>query len=229
MSNPQAAPTLAQARATVDSLRSGYLTSTERALADLALSLAQELEVTRRDAMVASSVLASASAATVPLAALGGAASDDLRQEIEGLRAQLAAQRAATQQLNRDLEAIYLRNGVARSRRIEAPPLETAPRKHHTLEDFAANLPDFGESSGAAPSQSQAQALAHLSQPRVRAQDIQLTAEDIERNNQRRRPRLAGHQQLYQSTPTQTAGNVALLGVVVLVVFFLIVALGLFP
>ena len=72
-----------------------------------------------------------------------------------------AAQRSAMQQLNRDLEAIYRNEGLMRGPRREiAPPLETAPRKHHTLEDFAANLPDFGDSSSLNPSQSQSQALA---------------------------------------------------------------------
>lgn len=219
MTNQQAAPSLAQARAAIEALRSGYLTSTERALADLALALAQELDAARRDALVAGSVLASAAAvtgATTALPALGGAAPEGTREEIEGLRAQVAAQRSAMQQLNRDLDAIYRRNGLARGQRSEPPMVEAPPRRHHTLDEFAANLPDFGDDPGQSPSLGQSQALAHLSQPRVRPQDIQLSAADYARQNQRRQPRLTAHYAQSEIAPAQAAGS----GLVFLALFF---------
>ena len=169
MQQPSNTQALAEALAAFSASRSAYESTSDQALSQLLVSLAEEVIALRRQL---------ATAPTWPEAA---------QSDLATLQAQLAVLQSAYDSQQAELERLRAlaapRREVRRNEVITSPPREMRP-----MDYWEQHVPDYGDATA------ETDLVAYRSRLRVRPEDIVLTAEDHARL-ERRRPQQLEQQQ----------------------------------
>jgi hypothetical protein len=167
MQQPSNTQALAEALAAFSASRSAYESTSDQALSQLLVSLAEEVIALRRQL---------ATAPTWP-----EAAQSDLASDLAALQAQLAALQSAYDFQQVELERL---RALAAPSKVKAGSLRSEvvspPREMRPMVYWEQHVPDYGDATA------ETDLVAYRSRLRVRPEDVVLSAEDLARLKRRR-------------------------------------------